>query len=110
MILQKGEIRVINQATCEHLLPQQITPRMICVGYLSGGVGACQVGAGAGTQGRGIARTWGLRRGWHGGRGVEVATRVGARRAKACSSCRATPGAPCPAPERMEADVSGRAW
>lgn len=42
MILQKGEIRVINQTTCEHLLPQQITPRMICVGYLSGGVDACQ--------------------------------------------------------------------
>ena len=27
MILQKGEIRVINQTTCEQLLPQQITPR-----------------------------------------------------------------------------------
>ncbi|EHB04128.1 Suppressor of tumorigenicity protein 14 [Heterocephalus glaber] len=41
-ILQKGEIRVINQTTCEDLLPQQITPRMMCVGFLSGGVDACQ--------------------------------------------------------------------
>lgn len=47
LILQKGEIRVINQTTCEKLMPQQITPRMMCVGYLSGGVDACQVGAGA---------------------------------------------------------------
>ncbi|XP_004641484.2 suppressor of tumorigenicity 14 protein [Octodon degus] len=42
LILQKGEIRVINQTTCEDLLPQQITPRMMCVGFLSGGVDACQ--------------------------------------------------------------------
>ncbi|XP_049634302.1 suppressor of tumorigenicity 14 protein [Suncus etruscus] len=42
VILQKGEIRVINQTTCEKLLPQQITPRMMCVGYLSGGVDSCQ--------------------------------------------------------------------
>lgn len=42
LILQKGEIRVINQTTCEKLMPQQITARMMCVGYLSGGVDACQ--------------------------------------------------------------------
>lgn len=42
LILQKGEIRVINQTTCEELLPQQITPRMMCVGFLSGGVDSCQ--------------------------------------------------------------------
>ncbi|XP_037697891.1 suppressor of tumorigenicity 14 protein isoform X2 [Choloepus didactylus] len=42
LILQKGEIRVINQTTCESLLPQQLTSRMMCVGYLSGGVDACQ--------------------------------------------------------------------
>ncbi|KAF6083139.1 ST14 transmembrane serine protease matriptase [Phyllostomus discolor] len=42
LVLQKGEIRVINQTTCEKLMPQQITPRMMCVGYLSGGVDACQ--------------------------------------------------------------------
>lgn len=43
LILQKGEIRVINQTTCEDLMPQQITPRMMCVGFLSGGVDSCQV-------------------------------------------------------------------
>ncbi|XP_075383998.1 suppressor of tumorigenicity 14 protein [Tenrec ecaudatus] len=42
LILQKGEIRVINQTTCEGLLPQQLTARMMCVGYLSGGVDSCQ--------------------------------------------------------------------
>ncbi|XP_062054451.1 suppressor of tumorigenicity 14 protein [Lepus europaeus] len=42
LVLQKGEIRIINQTTCEDLLPQQITPRMMCVGFLSGGVDACQ--------------------------------------------------------------------
>ncbi|KAM4828419.1 suppressor of tumorigenicity 14 protein [Thomomys bottae] len=42
LILQKGEIRVINQTTCEDLMPQLITPRMMCVGFLSGGVDACQ--------------------------------------------------------------------
>lgn len=43
LILQKGEIRVINQTTCEGLMPQQITPRMMCVGFLTGGVDSCQV-------------------------------------------------------------------
>uniref|UniRef100_A0A8C6R806 Suppressor of tumorigenicity 14 protein homolog n=1 Tax=Nannospalax galili TaxID=1026970 RepID=A0A8C6R806_NANGA len=42
VILQKGEIRIINQTTCEGLMPQQITPRMMCVGFLSGGVDSCQ--------------------------------------------------------------------
>ncbi|XP_074159895.1 suppressor of tumorigenicity 14 protein [Sminthopsis crassicaudata] len=42
LILQKGEIRVINQTTCESLLPNQVTPRMMCVGFLNGGVDACQ--------------------------------------------------------------------
>lgn len=69
LILQKGEIRVINQTTCESLLPQQITPRMMCVGYLSGGVDACQVcawwwwgesGAAGGGDGLGIHAVAGL--------------------------------------------------
>jgi suppressor of tumorigenicity protein 14 len=61
LILQKGEVRVINQTTCEELMPQQITPRMMCVGFLAGGVDACQVcerpeewgGAGAAPWGAG---------------------------------------------------------
>lgn len=50
LILQKGEIRVINQTTCEDLMPQQITPRMMCVGFLSGGVDSCQVSGLAGER------------------------------------------------------------
>ncbi|NWJ00347.1 ST14 protein, partial [Crypturellus undulatus] len=41
-ILQKAEIRVINQSVCHELLPGQLTPRMMCVGVLTGGVDACQ--------------------------------------------------------------------
>lgn len=79
LILQKGEIRIINQTTCEKLLPQQITPRMMCVGYLSGGVDACQVGAGR-------QAGWA----WEGGRDTQ-----------GLSPLRAIPGAPCPAWRRM---------
>jgi hypothetical protein len=72
LILQKGEVRVINQTTCEELMPQQITPRMMCVGFLAGGVDACQVcerpeewgGGGGGALGG-----WGLMQGlFHSGR------------------------------------------
>lgn len=79
LILQKGEIRIINQTTCEKLLPQQITPRMMCVGYLSGGVDACQVGAGR-------------RPGW---------VWEGGQDTQDLSLLRAIPGAPCPAWRRM---------
>ncbi|XP_003223223.2 suppressor of tumorigenicity 14 protein [Anolis carolinensis] len=41
-VLQKAEIRVINQSMCNTLLPNQITPRMMCVGILTGGIDACQ--------------------------------------------------------------------
>uniref|UniRef100_A0A8C4WQA0 matriptase n=1 Tax=Gopherus evgoodei TaxID=1825980 RepID=A0A8C4WQA0_9SAUR len=41
-ILQKATIRVINQTTCNTLLTNQITPRMMCVGILTGGIDACQ--------------------------------------------------------------------
>lgn len=43
-ILQKAEIRVINQTVCNRLLTDQLTERMMCVGVLTGGVDACQVG------------------------------------------------------------------
>jgi len=42
-ILQKAEIRLINQTVCNQLLTDQLTPRMMCVGVLTGGVDACQV-------------------------------------------------------------------
>ncbi|NWX87777.1 ST14 protein, partial [Nothoprocta pentlandii] len=41
-VLQKAEIRVINQSVCNELLPGQLTARMMCVGVLTGGVDACQ--------------------------------------------------------------------
>ncbi|KAM6432386.1 suppressor of tumorigenicity 14 protein isoform 1-T1 [Liasis olivaceus] len=41
-ILQKAEIRVINQTMCDSLLANQMTPRMMCVGILTGGIDACQ--------------------------------------------------------------------
>uniref|UniRef100_A0A672UR94 Suppressor of tumorigenicity 14 protein homolog n=1 Tax=Strigops habroptila TaxID=2489341 RepID=A0A672UR94_STRHB len=41
-ILQKAEIRLINQTVCNQLLTDQLTPRMMCVGILTGGVDACQ--------------------------------------------------------------------
>ncbi|KAJ6656062.1 hypothetical protein lerEdw1_004468 [Lerista edwardsae] len=41
--LQKAQIRVINQTMCNSLLGNQVTPRMMCVGVLTGGIDACQV-------------------------------------------------------------------
>ncbi|KFQ55457.1 Suppressor of tumorigenicity 14 protein, partial [Nestor notabilis] len=41
-VLQKAEIRIINQTVCNQLLTDQLTPRMMCVGILTGGVDACQ--------------------------------------------------------------------
>ncbi|NXK18802.1 ST14 protein, partial [Arenaria interpres] len=41
-VLQKAEIRLINQTVCNQLLTDQLTPRMMCVGVLTGGVDACQ--------------------------------------------------------------------
>lgn len=83
LVLQKGEIRVINQTTCEKLMPQQITARMMCVGYLSGGVDACQVSAGRGA--------------WA---GVSLGRWAGALRA-CLSFLRVIPGAPCPVWRQM---------
>uniref|UniRef100_A0A8C3LST5 Suppressor of tumorigenicity 14 protein homolog n=1 Tax=Chrysolophus pictus TaxID=9089 RepID=A0A8C3LST5_CHRPC len=42
IILQKAEIRIINQTICNQLLTDQLTQRMMCVGVLTGGVDACQ--------------------------------------------------------------------
>ncbi|KAM8927612.1 suppressor of tumorigenicity 14 protein [Pelodytes ibericus] len=41
-LLQKAEIRIINHDECNRLLENQLTPRMICAGFVSGGIDACQ--------------------------------------------------------------------
>nr|XP_015192842.1 PREDICTED: suppressor of tumorigenicity 14 protein [Lepisosteus oculatus] len=41
-VLQKAEVRIINDTVCDQLMSGQITSRMICAGVLSGGVDACQ--------------------------------------------------------------------
>uniref|UniRef100_A0A8B9JUG9 Suppression of tumorigenicity 14b n=1 Tax=Astyanax mexicanus TaxID=7994 RepID=A0A8B9JUG9_ASTMX len=41
-VLQKAEVRIINDTICNQLMNNEITPRMICAGVLSGGVDACQ--------------------------------------------------------------------
>ncbi|CAL8351935.1 unnamed protein product [Lota lota] len=41
-VLQKAQVRVINQTVCNSLLGNQITSRMLCAGILTGGVDACQ--------------------------------------------------------------------
>ncbi len=42
-MLQKAEVRIINNTVCNKLMDDGITPRMTCAGVLSGGVDACQV-------------------------------------------------------------------
>lgn len=41
-ILQKAEVKVINDTVCNMVTEGQVTSRMMCSGYLSGGVDACQ--------------------------------------------------------------------
>lgn len=42
-ILQKAEVKVINDTICNMVTENQVTSRMMCSGYLSGGIDACQV-------------------------------------------------------------------
>ncbi|KAM4651686.1 suppressor of tumorigenicity 14 protein [Discoglossus pictus] len=42
IILQKAEIRIINQTECNKYLDDQLTERMLCAGFLTGGIDACQ--------------------------------------------------------------------
>lgn len=42
-VLQKAQVRIINQDTCNSLMGGQLTSRMLCAGVLSGGIDACQV-------------------------------------------------------------------
>uniref|UniRef100_A0AAQ5Y5E1 Suppressor of tumorigenicity 14 protein homolog n=1 Tax=Amphiprion ocellaris TaxID=80972 RepID=A0AAQ5Y5E1_AMPOC len=41
-VLQKAQVRIINQKTCDSLMGGQLTSRMLCAGVLTGGVDACQ--------------------------------------------------------------------
>lgn len=41
-ILQKAEVKVINDTVCNMVTEGQVTSRMMCSGYLGGGVDACQ--------------------------------------------------------------------
>ncbi|XP_038145884.1 suppressor of tumorigenicity 14 protein homolog [Cyprinodon tularosa] len=41
-ILQKAQVRLINQMVCNDLMKGQVTSRMFCAGILEGGVDACQ--------------------------------------------------------------------
>lgn len=42
-MLQKAQVRIINQDICNSLMKGQITSRMLCAGVLTGGIDACQV-------------------------------------------------------------------
>ncbi|XP_032874737.1 transmembrane protease serine 9-like [Amblyraja radiata] len=41
-ILQEAEVSVIDDQTCRNAYRSHITPRMLCAGVLTGGVGSCQ--------------------------------------------------------------------
>uniref|UniRef100_A0A8C9ZCZ9 ST14 transmembrane serine protease matriptase a n=1 Tax=Sander lucioperca TaxID=283035 RepID=A0A8C9ZCZ9_SANLU len=41
-VLQKAQVRIINQAVCNDLMGGDITSRMLCAGVLTGGIDACQ--------------------------------------------------------------------
>uniref|UniRef100_A0A8C5FGI9 ST14 transmembrane serine protease matriptase a n=1 Tax=Gadus morhua TaxID=8049 RepID=A0A8C5FGI9_GADMO len=41
-VLQKAQVRIINQTVCNNLMANQITSRMMCAGVLLGGIDACQ--------------------------------------------------------------------
>ncbi|XP_072309091.1 ST14 transmembrane serine protease matriptase a [Eucyclogobius newberryi] len=41
-VLQKAQVRTINDDVCNKLMSGQLTSRMLCAGILSGGVDACQ--------------------------------------------------------------------
>uniref|UniRef100_A0AAY4AAR8 Suppressor of tumorigenicity 14 protein homolog n=1 Tax=Denticeps clupeoides TaxID=299321 RepID=A0AAY4AAR8_9TELE len=42
VVLQKAEVRIINDTICNELMGNMITPNMMCAGVLTGGVDACQ--------------------------------------------------------------------
>ncbi|XP_067849148.1 suppressor of tumorigenicity 14 protein-like [Heptranchias perlo] len=42
IILQKGEVRIIDQTTCNNFIGNILSSRMLCAGYLTGEVDACE--------------------------------------------------------------------
>uniref|UniRef100_A0A6Q2ZN26 Zmp:0000001114 n=1 Tax=Esox lucius TaxID=8010 RepID=A0A6Q2ZN26_ESOLU len=41
-LLQKAEVKIINDTVCDVVTEGQVTSRMLCSGFLAGGVDACQ--------------------------------------------------------------------
>lgn len=41
-VLQKAEVKIINDTVCDDVTEGQVTSRMLCSGFLAGGVDACQ--------------------------------------------------------------------
>uniref|UniRef100_A0A8C4S2L8 Suppressor of tumorigenicity 14 protein homolog n=2 Tax=Erpetoichthys calabaricus TaxID=27687 RepID=A0A8C4S2L8_ERPCA len=42
LLLQKAEVKIINQTVCNMYLGKSLSARMLCAGYLNGGIDACQ--------------------------------------------------------------------
>ncbi|XP_060753667.1 suppressor of tumorigenicity 14 protein isoform X2 [Neoarius graeffei] len=42
LILQTAEVKIINDTVCDMVIDGQVTSRMLCSGFLAGGVDACQ--------------------------------------------------------------------
>lgn len=42
-MLQKASVKLINDSVCDVVTEGQVTSRMLCSGFLAGGVDACQV-------------------------------------------------------------------
>ncbi len=42
-VLQKASVKIINDSVCNTVTEGQVTSRMLCSGFLAGGVDACQV-------------------------------------------------------------------
>uniref|UniRef100_A0A3Q3VWP1 Uncharacterized protein n=1 Tax=Mola mola TaxID=94237 RepID=A0A3Q3VWP1_MOLML len=43
-VLQKASVKIINDSVCNEVTVGQVTSRMLCSGFLAGGVDACQQG------------------------------------------------------------------